>query len=112
MTFTIVFLTAIIALIVSKTKDIVLRNNLENKKEKRVLIASFLLILFLVTNATLPYPKSLYWFMGIGILFTGLILSFGVIKKELKRFMCLKTNEKIVNVLFYSLVLIVTNLCI
>ncbi len=110
MTFTTVFLTTIIALIISKTRDIVLRNNLNAKKEKRLLIASILLILFLVTNATLPYPKSLYWFIGLGIVFTCSILTFGVIKKEFKRFMSLKTNEKIINVIFYSLAVIVTNI--
>jgi hypothetical protein len=110
MTFTTVFLTSIIALIVSKTRDIVLRNNLNPKREKRLLIGSFLLILFLVTSSTLPYPESLYWFIGIGILFTCLVLSFSVIKREFKRFLSLKTSEKIINVLFYSLIVIVTNI--
>ncbi len=79
MTFTIVFLTVIIALIVSKTRAIVLRNNLDDISEKRLLITGGLLILFLITNVTLPYPESLYWFIGLGIVFTGIILSFNVL---------------------------------
>jgi hypothetical protein len=110
MTFTIVFLTAIVALIVSKTKTIVLRNNLDKKNEKRVLISTVLLVLFIVTNATLPYPQSLYMFIGLGVIFTGIILSFNVIKKEVKRFLTLKTNDKILNVLFYTLLIAVVNI--
>ena len=106
MTFTIVFLTVIIALIVSKTRAIVLRNNLDDLSEKRLLITGGLLILFLITNVTLPYPESLYWFIGLGIVFTGIILSFNVLKKEYKRFLSLSTKSKIVNVLFYSLLII------
>ncbi|WP_370012491.1 hypothetical protein [Winogradskyella sp.] len=110
MTFTIVFLTVIIALIVSKTRAIVLRNNLDDISEKRLLITGGLLILFLITNVTLPYPESLYWFIGLGIVFTGIILSFNVLKKEYKRFLSLSTKSKIVNVLFYSLLIVVTNI--
>ena len=110
MTFTIVFLTAITALIVSKIRAIVLRNNLYDVNEKRLLITGGLLILFLITNVTLPYPESLYWFIGLGIVFTGIILSFNVLKKEYKRFLSLSTKSKIVNVLFYSLLLVVTNI--
>ncbi|WP_370003454.1 hypothetical protein, partial [Winogradskyella sp.] len=93
-------MTVIIALIVSKTRAIVLRNNLDDISEKRLLITGGLLILFLITNVTLPYPESLYWFIGLGIVFTGIILSFNVLKKEYKRFLSLSTKSKIVNVLF------------
>lgn len=110
MTFTTVFLIGIIVLIIAKTRDIVLRNNLDTKKEKRLLMASILLILFLVTNATLPYPESLYWFIGLGIVFTTSMLSYGVIKKEFTRFMALGTKEKVQNILFYSLLVAVTNI--
>jgi amino acid transporter len=110
MTFTTVFLVAIIALIIAKTRDIVLRNNLDAKKEKRLIIASILFILFLVTNATLPYPDSLYWFIGLGIVFSTAILSYDVIKKEFKRFMALETKDKLQNILFYSLLVVVTNI--
>ncbi|MFC0603273.1 hypothetical protein [Winogradskyella pulchriflava] len=110
MTFTIVFLTLIIALIVSKTKTIVLRNNLDAKNEKRVLITGVLLVIFLITNATLPYPQSLYWFIGLGVLFTGAILSYKVLKVEFKRFLSLNAKDKIVNVMFYSLLIVVTNI--
>jgi hypothetical protein len=112
MTFTIVFLTAIIALIVSKTRTIVLRNNLDSKSEKRVLITCSLIVLFLITNATLPYPQSLYWFIALGVVSTSSILSHTVIKREFKRFMALETQDRVVNVLFYSLLIIVTNLYI
>ncbi|MBO6879998.1 hypothetical protein [Winogradskyella sp.] len=110
MTFTIVFLTAIIALIVSKIRTIVLRNNLDDVNEKRLLITGGLLILFFVTSATLPYPESLYWFIGLGVVFTGVLLSFNVLKKEFKRFLKLRTKDKVVNVLFYSLFIVVTNI--
>ncbi|WP_426431708.1 hypothetical protein ACPX19_04325 [Winogradskyella sp. HB-48] len=110
MTFTTVFLAAIIALIIRKTRDIVLRNNLDSKKEKHFVIASTLLILFLVTNATLPYPESLYWFIGMGIVSAISILSYSVIKKEFKRFIALNTKEKVQNILFYSLLVVVTNI--
>ena len=110
MILTIVFLTAIIALIIAKTRTIVLRNNLDAKSEKHVLITSILIMLFLITNATLPYPRSLYWFIGLGVVFTGSFLSYNVLKKELKRFMSLKTKDKIENVLFYSLLTVSTNL--
>lgn len=110
MTFTTVFLATIIALIIAKTRDIVLRNNLDAKKEKRLFIASILLILFLVTNATLPYPESLYWFIGLGIVSAVSILSYSVLKKEIKRFMALKTKEKVQNILFYSLLVVITNI--
>jgi hypothetical protein len=110
MTFTIVFLSAIITLIVLKAKTVVLRNNLDIKNEKRVLITSVLFVLFLITNATLPYPQSLYWFIGLGVVFTGIILSYNVVKIEFKRFLSLNTKDKMVNVLFYSLLIIVTNI--
>lgn len=112
MTFTIVFLTAIVALIVSKTRSIILRNNLDSKNEKRVLITGSLIVLFLITNATLPYPQSLYWFIALGVVSTSSILSFTVIKREFKRFMALETKDRVVNILFYSLLIIVTNLYI
>ncbi|WP_111682463.1 hypothetical protein [Winogradskyella tangerina] len=110
MTFTIVFLSAIIALIISKTTSIVKRNNLSASSEKRVLIAGVLLTLFLLTNVTLPYPESLYWFIGLSVVFVSFILTFSVLKQELKRFLNLKLQDKIVNVLFYSLLLVVTNI--
>ncbi len=110
MIFTIVFLTAIIALIIAKTNAIVKRNNLNPSNEKRVLIAGVLLILFLITNATLPYPESLYWFIGLAVVFVSFILTFKVLKQEMKRFMAMGSKDKIVNVLFYSLVIIVTNI--
>lgn len=112
MTFTVVFLTAIIALIISKTRTIVLRNKLDSKNEKRLLITGALIILFLITNATLPYPQSLYWFIALGVASVGSILSFNIIKTEFKRFMALEAKDRVINVLFYSLLVIVTNLYI
>lgn len=110
MTFTLVFLTIIISLIVSKTKTIVHRNNLDSKNEKRVLIAGVLLALFLITNVTLPYPQSLYWFIGLGVMSTALILTYNVLRREFKRFLGLSTKDKVVNVLFYSLLIVITNI--
>lgn len=109
MIYTVVFLTALIAFIASKTRTIILRNNLDAKKAKRILIAGVLIALFLITSATLPYPESLYWFIVLGIVLTSIILSFDVLKIEVKRFISLSTKDKIVNVLFYSLLFVFTN---
>ncbi|MEO1031274.1 MAG: hypothetical protein AAFX55_07700 [Bacteroidota bacterium] len=87
-----------------------MRNNLNPSNEKRVLIAGVLLVIFLITNATLPYPESLYWFIGLGVVFVSTVLTFNVLKKEMKRFLSLDAKDKIVNVLFYSLLIIVTNI--
>lgn len=110
MTFEIVFLSLIIALIISKTRAIVLRNNLDTKNEKRVLISGVLLALFFITNATLPYPQSLYWFIALGVTFTSFILSYNILRKEVHRFMELTAKSKVINVLFYSLLLVVTHI--
>ena len=110
MTFTLIFLTLIITFIVFKTRNIVLRNNLNSNNEKRVLITSVLIVLFLITNVTLPYPESLYWFIGLGVVATAFILSFPILKKEMKRFVALNTKNKIVNILFYSLLVVITNI--
>jgi len=110
MIFTLVFLTAIVALIVSKAKTIVLRNNLDTKSQERFLSTTILLVLFIVTNATLPYPQSLYWFFGLGVVFTSVFFSHKVLKTEFKRFLSLNLKDKIVDITFYSLVIIVTNI--
>lgn len=110
MTFTFVFLSLIITLIAVKTRTVILRNHLNASHEKRVLIASTLLVLFLVTNATLPYPESLYWFLGLGVIITSIALSYKVIKREFKRFMALSFKRKTINTLFYSLLIVVANI--
>lgn len=110
MIFTVLFLIAIITFIFSKTNTILLRNKLDTNNKKRILIASFLVVLFLITSVTLPYPESLYWFIGLGVVFVSLMLSFNVLKSEFKRFLSLNAKNKIVNVLFYSLLILVTNI--
>ena len=110
MTFTIVFLIVVIALIISKTKAIVHRNDLNSKNEKRILISSVIVVLFLITNVSLPYPESLYWFVGLSVVFTSIILSFNVLKKEFKRFATLRARDKVLNVLFYGLLIVVTHI--
>lgn len=110
MTFEIIFLSVIIALIISKTRAVVLRNNLDTKSENRILISGVLLALFVITNATLPYPQSLYWFIALGVVSTTFILSFKTLKRELKRFISLDSKKKVVNVLFYSLLIVVTHI--
>ncbi|MDP5082583.1 MAG: hypothetical protein NWP87_08010 [Winogradskyella sp.] len=112
MIFTVVFLITVTSLIFFKLRAISLRNNLSDKGENRLLIAGVLVVLFLVTNATLPYPQSLYWFLFIGVLFIASILCFDIVKKEAVRFKKLKTKDLIVNVLFYSLFIVVTHLYI
>jgi hypothetical protein len=93
-------------------RDISLRNNLSDKSESRLLIAGGLVVLFLITNATLPYPQSLYWFLFLGVLLVGSVLCLDILKKEALRFKNLKTKEVVVNVLFYSLFAVTTQLYI
>ncbi len=112
MTFTIVFLVIISSLIFSKLKDISLRNNLNVKDEKRLLIAGGLVILFVITNLTLPYPQSLYWFIFLGVMLVSSVLCFDIIKKEAVRFKSLKTKDRIINTLFYSLFIVAMHLYI
>ncbi len=112
MSFTVVFLVIISSLIFLKLRDISLRNNLTVNSEKRLLISGSLVILFLITNATLPYPQSLYWFIFIGVMLIGSILCLDILKREALRFKNLKTKDLIMNVLFYSLFIILTHIYI
>jgi len=82
------------------------------KDEKRLLVAGGLVILFLITNITLPYPQSLYWFLFLGIILISFVLCRGIIKKESLRFKSLNTKDMTVNVAFYGLFIIVTHLYI
>lgn len=110
MIFAVVFLSIITTLIAYKVRAIIKRNNLETKSEKRVLVISILLVLFIITNITLPYPQSLYWFIGLGLVICSIILSFDVIKIELRRFKSLSPKTKVTNVLYYSLAIVVTHI--
>ncbi|WP_296383905.1 hypothetical protein [Winogradskyella sp.] len=112
MTFTIVFIVIISSLIFFKLRDVSLRNNLNVKDEKRLLIAGGLVVLFLITNMTLPYPQSLYWFIFLGVILIGSVICSDIIKKELIRFKNLKTKDMVVNILFYSLFITVIHLYI
>jgi len=93
-------------------RDISLRNNLEGTDEKRLVIAGGLVILFLITNTTLPYPQSLYWFLALGVLLIGSVLCSHIVKKEFNRFKKLSTKDRIQNFVFYSLFIVVTHLYI
>lgn len=110
MTPTIVFLVTISSLIFLKMRDVSLRNNLNAESENRLLIASGLVSLFLVTKATLLYPQSIYWFLFFGVLLVVSVLCFDILKKEVLRFKKLKTKQMVTNVLFYSLYFIVIQL--
>ncbi|MEN8885203.1 MAG: hypothetical protein ABF246_02320 [Winogradskyella sp.] len=112
MNLTLIFITAISVLIVFKLRDISLRNKLSLNEEKRLVIAGGLFILFFVTNITLPYPQSLYWFIFTGIALVSFVLSFGILKKEIKRLKTLKTKDVIINVAVYSLFFVVIHLYI
>ena len=112
MNLTIVFLMLISSLIFFKLRDISLRNNLSIKSERRLLVAGGLFVLFLITNATLPYPQSLYWFLFLGVLLVGSVLCLDILKKEALRFKNLKKKEVVVNILFYSLFLVISQLYI
>ena len=110
MLLSITILSILSAFILNKTRSISVRNNLNAKSEKRLVISSVLIIIFLITNLTLPYPKSLYWFIGLGVIFTVSVLSFDILRSEYKRFKTLELKDKVVNVLFYSLLVTVTNI--
>lgn len=110
MILTVSILSLLSAFILNKTRVISLRNNLNAKSEKRLIISSVLIILFLITNVTLPYPKSLYWFLVLGVIFVGSVLSFGTLKSEFNRFQKLELKDKVINVLFYSLLFTITNI--
>jgi hypothetical protein len=112
MTFTIAFLISITAFILFKIKTISKRQNLKPNLEQRLVVSGILLIIFIVTHATLPYPESLYWFIVLGILAVISILSFEVIKKELQRFNRLSLKDRATNVVFYSLLVTVTTILI
>lgn len=112
MTFTVIFLTIITALILIKIKTLSIRHKLNANSEQRLLISGILLILFLITNATLPYPESLYWFIVLGVLAVTSILSFEVVKKEFTRFKLLSLKERVINITFYSLLVTVTSILI
>ena len=103
MVYTIIFISIIIGLILIKMRDISKRNNLQEKDEKKLVIAGALLILFLITNVTLPYPQSMYWFVFAGIILVGSLLCVNILKNEAKKFKKLKFKDQLLNVLFYSL---------
>ncbi len=103
MIYTIIFISIIIGLIFIKMGDISKRNNLQTKDEKKLVTAGALLILFLITNVTLPYPQSLYWFIFSGVILVGSLLCVNIIKIEAKKFRKLKFRDQLLNVLFYSL---------
>lgn len=106
MTSTIVFLAIISSLIFLKLNDISSRNKLNTKSENRLLIAGGLVSLFLITNTTLSYPESLYWFLALSVLLIGAILCLDVLKSEALRFKNLKLRDRIMNVLFYGFFII------
>jgi len=107
---TIIFISIIIGLIIIKMGDISKRNNLQAKDEKKLVMAGALLILFLITNVTLPYPKSLYWFMFISVILVGCLLCMKILKIEAKKFKKLKFRDQVLNVLFYSLFFVVIHI--
>lgn len=112
MTLSIIIISLLSAFILYKVRNISLRNNLDTKNEKRLLISSALIILFLITNIALPYPESLYWFLSLSVVMICSILSFDVLKSEFKRFKTLDLKNKVLNIFFYGLLIAVTNLYI
>jgi 4-hydroxybenzoate polyprenyltransferase len=86
------------------------RHNLTGNGEKRLLISGGLVILFLITNATLPYPQSLYWFIFLSVLLTSILLCRDILKIETSRFKNLKVKDRIMNVVFYGLFMVITHI--
>jgi len=112
MIYDVVFVTLIVAFITVKLKDISLRHQLNDSKERRLLLSGGLVILFLLSWLVFPFPESLYWFIVLGITFTIVLVAFDIIQLEWQRLLRLKVKDRIINVLFYSLLAIVVNLFI
>lgn len=112
MVYDLIFISVIVAFITIKLKDISLRQNLNTNKERRLLLSGGLVILFLMSTAVLPFPQSLYWFIVLGILFTVCLVSFDIIKLEWKRLLRLNKKDRLVNLLFYSLLIVFINIFI
>ena len=112
MVYNLIFISTIVAFITIKLKDISLRQNLNDDKERRLLLSGGLVILFLMSSAVLPFPESLYWFFVLGILFTICLISFDIVKMEWRRFLKLEKKKQVINVLFYSLLVVFTTIFI
>ena len=112
MALTFIFLVLISSLIFLKLRDVSRRNNLNVKSENRLLFSGGLVSLFVITNATLPYPQSLYWFLFLGVLLLGVVLCLNTVKKEVLRFKSLRTKDRVMNVLFYSLFIVLIHIYI
>ena len=112
MIYNLIFISTIVAFITIKLKDISLRQNLNDDKERRLLLSGGLVILFLMSSAVLPFPESLYWFFVLGILFTICLISFDIVKMEWRRFLKLEKKKRVINVLFYSLLVVFTTIFI
>ena len=110
MNFTLIVCLSLIVFAAYKVKEVVDRNNLKEKGQKHLIISSILLVLFFITNLTLPYPESLYWFLLIGTVIAISILSSDVIKSEYQRFKSLDKKKRILNLLFYSSLLVLINI--
>ncbi|WP_115460920.1 hypothetical protein [Winogradskyella aurantiaca] len=108
----IVFISVIVAFITIKLKDISLRQKLNQNKERRLLLSGGLVVLFLLSSVTFPFPQSLYWFIVLGILFLVVLISSDIIKLEWKRQLALPFNKRVINVLFYSLLFVFINIYI
>jgi 4-hydroxybenzoate polyprenyltransferase len=86
------------------------RHNLTGNGEKRLLISGGLVVLFLITNATLPYPQSLYWFIFLSVLLTSVVLCRDILKIETSRFKNLKVKDRIMNIVFCGHFIIITHI--
>ena len=106
MIYELIFTSTIVMLITIKLKDISLRHKLSASKERRLLLSGGLVILFLLSSVFLPFPESLYWFIVLGLSFTVILISLDIIKLELKRQRTLPIQERVTNLLFYSLFIV------
>jgi len=106
----IIFISVIVAFITIKLKDISIRQKLNESKERRLLLSGGLIMLFLLSSAVLPFPQSLYWFIVLGLFFTVVLISFDIIKLEWKRQLLLPVKDRVINVLFYSLLFTFINI--
>jgi len=108
----IIFISIIVAFITIKLKDISVRQQLNQNKERRLILSGGLVVLFLLSSLTFPFPQSLYWFIVLGILFLVVLISSDIVKLEWRRQLSLPFKERIINLSFYSLLFVFINIYI
>ncbi len=83
------------------------RNPLSQLDKIKFGFSAGLIVAFIVITKILPFPESLYWFVFITILALSVLLSLKVVRLELKRFWTLSRKDRVINILYYPLLIAV-----